>query len=148
MSISITTGIRRLSLHDSRLEVINRDSQKMELTFNWSTLEALPEQNISEVIIIGKTFLTLKGVRSEVFNVLNEETLNSTPFPNDFLNRLYIIGSNEIDENSQFGKISGLIRNGDLFDWFDWSFNFDTFEMSWNSHVTETEWKNGKLPDD
>lgn len=32
--------------------------------------------------------------------------------------------------------------------WIEWSFNYENCEIEWNSHVTFTEWEEGKLPND
>ncbi|GAB3574796.1 hypothetical protein GCM10027578_38030 [Spirosoma luteolum] len=122
----------------------------MELTFDWAKLETFDEQRISEPIIMGKTILSLTGVRSEQFRFYAEnENYSLVPLPDDLMTGLAPIGTNEIDDETNSVKISGLYTSKDnQSNWVEWIFHFATCQLSWTSYVTHTEWLNGKLPSD
>ncbi len=145
MQHTITSELSRLDLHDSSFEKIIRQNQEIELTFDWAKLTNFIENNINEPIIIGKTILHLTGVNSEQFRVFPDDgkcvVVSSL---DDFYNNMIVL--NEIDKTSQTIKIGAVCKNNDNYDWVEWHFGFATCKISWTSHVTRTEWTNGKLP--
>ncbi len=151
MTTEISSEIFRLGLHDSSFETIIRHDNEIEITFDWSKFISLKEQDINEPIIIGKTTMFLTGVNTEEFKVFDDNDLKTfvtIPVPDDIIKGIEKIGTNEIDDNNQKVKVSGLYRKDGKLKWVEWSFRFDTCKLSWNSHITHTEWLNGKLPAD
>ena len=151
MKTEISNEISRLELHDSSFETITRHDNEIKITFDWSKLENLKEQNIAEPIIIGKTTMFLTGLNSEEFKVFEDndiKKISTIPVPDDIIEGIENIGANEIDDNNKKIKISGLYNKNGKLKWVEWSFHFDTCKVSWSSHITYTEWLNGKLPKD
>lgn len=150
MPIVISSSLKRLSLHDSSLEMIVRYNQTMELTFDWAKLESFNEQRVSESIIMGETTMALTGVHSEQFRFYTDnENYSFIPLPNDLMTGLAPISISEIDDEAHSVRISGLYTSeGNQSNWIEWFFYFATCKLSWTSFVTHTDWVNGELPSD
>lgn len=151
MTTEISNDMSRLELLDSSFQAIIRQDNEMEIIFNWSKLANFSEQGISEPIIIGRTTMHLTGVSSEEFKINVGDDLknfSTISFPDDIIKGLERIGTNEIDDNNRKVKIGGLYKREGKLQWVEWSFGFDTCKISWKSHITRTEWLNGKLPED
>lgn len=152
MKTEITFDISRLNLHDSSFETVIRYDRELELIFDWSKFENLKEQDINEPIIIGKTRMFLTGLNLEEFKLFDGNSLDTfiiiPALDDDIIKDIDIISLNEIDDDNKKVKISGLYSKNEALQWFEWSFHFDTCKLSWNSHITMTEWLNGKMTAD
>ncbi len=147
--MKISTNIKRLSLHDSHFEIVNRTGNDIELTFDWAKLESFIEGGIEDGLVLGKTKLTIKGISNEEFkgyyDGANWKPLNASI---DIVNSWQEVGNTEIDEKSQKIQLDGMFNTVKENFWIEWSFNYKSCEIEWNNHVTFSEWKEGKLPND
>jgi hypothetical protein len=151
MNFVITSELSRLDLHDSSFLSIHRGIEEIKFSFDWAKLTNFVEQKIDEVIILGRTNMSLTGVISEEFKIFDEQGGNwLIPVPNDIKDCMEQIGSSEIEDGSKSLKISGLYKSNtkEQYNWIEWSLQFQTCKVSWNSFVTRTEWLAGKLPND
>lgn len=72
--MKINSNIKRLSLHDSHLEKEERNGENIVLIFDWASLDDFSENGIKESIILGKTKVTIQGVRNETFRAYYDGT--------------------------------------------------------------------------
>jgi hypothetical protein len=147
--LKISTNIKRLSLHDSHFEKVERLGNDIELTFDWAKLEDFDEGGITDGLIMGKTQLTIKGISNEEFKgYFDGEKWKPLTGTIDFVKSWQEIGNTEIDEDLKKIQLDGMFDTEDESFWIEWSFNYESCVIEWSSHVTFTEWNNGKLPND
>lgn len=145
--MKINTNIKRLSLRDSHFENVERKGNDIELIFDWATLEDLKEGGIDDVLVLGKTKLTIQGILKEKFKgYFDGPNWKPLSEPIDFVNSWQEVANIEINEDSKQIQIDGMYDTENENYWIEWSFNYENCEIEWNNHVTLTEWKEGKLP--
>lgn len=147
--MKISSNIKRLSLHDSHFENVERIGNDIELTFDWAKLEDYNEGEIEDGLILGKTKLTIKGISNEKFKgYFDGAKWKPLTEPIDFVNSWQEIANTEIDEKLRQIQLDGMYNAENENYWIEWSFNYENCEIEWDSHVTFIEWKEGKLPND
>ena len=143
MEFKISENIKRIELHDSSIDLLEINSDKIILTFDWAKLENYKEKNL-DGIILGKCKLELSGITKTEFEIVTDEQTEIIDFPKDFLSIYEIIGENS-SENDKHLRIGSVMNyNGELV-WTNWNLYFIKFNLYWNNHVTFEEWKNGAI---
>jgi len=147
--MKINKDIRRLVLHDSHFEKEFRIADSLEITFDWAKFENLKALGIDDFVVLGKTVLTIKGIKNEKLKAFYEgKNYKLIDFPENIGRYWNEVQNTTIDDTSKTIQLDGLFtKDGENF-WIEWSLNFETCEVEWNSYVTGNEWKNGKLPSD
>ena len=147
--MKITKDISRLSLHDSHFENELRDGNNLTVIFDWAKLENLAELGIDELLILGKTTLKINGISNEQLRAYyDEKNYKLIEFPDHIGEYLHEVQFTKIDDTKKTLQLDGLFtKDGESF-WVEWSLNYENCEVEWNSHITITEWQNGKLPND
>ncbi|PZW39028.1 hypothetical protein LX95_02166 [Mesonia algae] len=143
MEFKISENIKRIELHDSSIDFLEINSDKIILTFDWAKLENYKEKNL-DGIILGKCRLELCGIIETTFEITTDEETKTIGFPDDFQSRLDIIGEND-SENDNHLRIGSIINYDGKLAWANWNLSFNKFDFYWNNHVTFEEWKNGAV---
>ncbi|MEM6261546.1 MAG: hypothetical protein AAGI38_03485 [Bacteroidota bacterium] len=145
---SIETNISRLSLHDSHLDNLERDSDLTIATFDWGYLADYLEQGYEKGIVLGKCRLKIQGINSEEFRIYKQEEkkYEIEKVPNDLTECWDEIANTEIDEIKQEIVLDGMFTRASESNWIEWKFNYESIELEWYSFITDEEWIKGILP--
>ncbi len=143
MKFKISENIKRIDLHDSSIDLLEINSDKIILIFDWAKLENYKQKN-PDGIILGKCRLELYGIIETRFEITNDEETKTIKFLEDFQSRLDIIGEN-YSENDNHIRIGSIINYEGKLAWANWNLSFNIFDFYWNNHVTFEEWKNGAI---
>jgi hypothetical protein len=144
----VTSNISRLSLHDSSFEAVIRYAQTIELVVDWAKLTDFREQNIGEVIIMGRTKVFLKEISDECFKIYKDDNSIASihSFPADIVTGMEVIEISDVSDDAKTAVIGGMYKECESYSWAEWNLKFDAFEVCWSAFVTHTEWQSGKLP--
>ncbi len=147
--MKIDKKLNRLSLHDSHFKNELRTDDSITVTFDWAKLDNLEELGINDFVVLGKTKVTIKGIRNEQLKAHYEGEINKLiDFPENVGKYWHEVINTKIDDINKSLQLDGLFtKDGENF-WVEWTLEYETCEIEWNSYVTGEEWKNGKLPDD
>lgn len=145
---SIETNISRLSLHDSHLDNLERDSDLTIATFDWGYLADYVEQGYEKGIVLGRCRFRIKGINNEEFRVYRQEgkEYEIEKVPDDVTDCWDEIANTGIDELKQEIKLDGMFTRDSESNWIEWKFNYESIELEWYSFITDEEWTKGILP--
>ena len=146
----LTSNFKKLSLHDSHIEKVDRCGSELIFEFDWAKLSDYLEKGIDDFIVMGKTFLRLSNIKKETFRAYDESEgkFNDLEIPDDVEKSWQEISNTEIDEERKVFMIDGMFNDGKNYWWVEWEIHYGDFELEWNSYVTGEDWKKGKLPRD
>ena len=147
--MKITNDIARLILHDSHFENEVRENNDLIVTFDWAKLENLTELGINEVVILGRTILKINGIKNEQLKAYYEDkNYKLIDFPDNIGKYWNEVQNTKIDDTQKTLQLDGLFSKDLKIFWVEWSLNYESCEVEWTSHITITEWYDGKLPDE
>jgi len=147
--MKIDKKLNRLSLYDSHFENELRADDSIVLTFDWAKLDNLEEFGIDDFVVLGKTKMTIKGIKDEQLKAYFEgKKYKLIDFPENVGKYWHEVANTTIDDTNKTLQLDGLFtKDGENF-WVEWILRYEICEIEWNSYVTGKEWKNGKLPED
>lgn len=147
MKYKITSGIDRISLHDSAVISSQLTETNIFLKFDWAAISYF--EDIINPLVLGHCELKLIGIQSSFLERTDKENKVVISFPTNFpntFNKMHSILENKSPSDKVI-IISGLLEHDPLDWWISWYIEFDCFEFSWDNHITVDEWKKGALPD-
>jgi hypothetical protein len=144
----VNERIDRIDLHDSKFEVIERNSAIISIAFDWTILEDYEEEGIQEPVVLGITTMSAHGICKEnIFIKKDNNQCKTSNFPDDISKKWNTISNYKIDENSKLIQLSGVyIENNKEFG-ITWQFNYESCRIYSDSFFTLTNWENGNLSD-
>ncbi len=145
--MKINTNIKRLSLHDSHFEKEKRKGEEIILIFDWAKLDNFIEGGEEELIIMGRTKITIQGIKNEIFRAYYDEAkFKLIDIPENLGKYWQEVANTEINETIKKIQLDGMFNKDNESYWVEWEFNYNECEIEWTNHVTLSQWKNGKLP--
>ena len=145
--MKINSNLKRLSLHDAHFEKEERNGENIILFFNWSKLDNFIENGIDELIILGETKISFKGIKNENFKIYyDRDKYKVILVPENLGNYWQEVANTDINEDLHMIKLDGMFMKDKENNWVEWTFNYESFEIEWSNHITYTEWKKEKLP--
>lgn len=148
MKHTIREGIHRLSLHDSHVQSLALDGERLSIVVDWAKLVDFPGGSGEGTVVMGKTRIVFEGYEEESMRldyggIPGKEDREAVRIAGDF-DRLssWLILENKVMGEGRY-RLSGLYEHEGNDAWLDWSFGYTGFEVAWEGHISMEDWQNG-----